>query len=53
LPDFPTRRFDRPKDDGVFQWLDDHRDEFRQWRPSAEGVDFSAKACKNGKPVRP
>src|SRR4051794_24285281 len=33
-------------------WFDAHKDELGKLEPTGEGVDFSASACKDGKPVK-
>jgi hypothetical protein len=33
-------------------WIAAHRDELSRLQPTGEGVDFSDKACKNGKPTK-
>jgi len=33
-------------------WIAAHRDELQKLAPTGEGVDYSERACKGGKPVR-
>jgi IPT/TIG domain len=35
------------------EWIPAHKDELSKLQPAGEGVDFSDKACKNGKPRKP
>jgi hypothetical protein len=34
------------------EWIAAHKDELSKLQPTGEGVDFSDKACKNGKPTK-
>jgi hypothetical protein len=51
-PDPNQAEFDTKQRDATtwLEWIDAHNPELMKLEPTGEGVDFSAKACRNGQP---
>ena len=55
IPNHPAQFPDKEWNPQVKAWQDwiaAHKDELSKLQPTGEGVDFSNKACKNGKPTK-
>lgn len=55
IPNHPAQLPDKEWNRQVKAWQDwiaAHKDELSKLQPTGEGVDFSNKACKNGKPAK-